>query len=664
MSRTLLAALLPAFCLLAQPTFAQDAVTAGELITEPPTLMALGFEWRIRGDANRNASADIFYREVTTAGDTEWREGLPLLRLQGEFSEQWDAINYTAPNMFAGSVFDLKENTEYEVRLLLTDPDGTAGTAERLLRVRTRAEPMAAEGGNVYHVYPTDYDGEMQQPGFKGLLGAWLSSAQGGDWANALPPRVKPGDILLVHAGTYSDPHDYYSHELISDGRSCCGTTWDGTYYLTVDGTAEQPIVIRAAGDGEVIFDGNGNEVLFDVTGGNYIHFEGLTFRNTRHAILAGRKDIAGAEGIVLKRNRFEDVGVGIHTDWSGSKNFYIADNVFIGRHDPNTLTGWLPDVWRGVPQAFAGMPNYAELSKLRSYYAIKVYGSGHVITHNDVRNFHDGITHATYGNPDLWPDTPRDRLPVAIDIYENDISNMHDNCVETDGSVHNIRVLRNRCFNSATGAMSFQPVLGGPVYFVRNVVYHAVGGILKAQANPSGILHYNNTYIGGIFHITQASNLHYRNNLILEQQRRPAVFTMDTWTNYSSSDYNGFMPNPGAPVSFIWHSPDFETAVQNGDPRVVREYATLGEYSAATGQDTHSLLVDYSVFRAAQMPALDAPGKVYAPDAVDLRLQPGSSAIDAGMMLPGVTDGFDGRAPDLGAYELGSALPHYGPRQ
>jgi hypothetical protein len=47
----------------------------------------------------------------------------------------------------------------------------------------------------------------------------------------------------------------------------------------------------------------------------------------------------------------------------------------------------------------------------------------------------------------------------------------------------------------------------------------------------------------------------------------------------------------------------------------------------------------------------------------VDLRLAPRSRAVDAGVVLPGLTDGFAGRAPDLGAYEQGKELPHYGPR-
>jgi hypothetical protein len=50
--------------------------------------------------------------------------------------------------------------------------------------------------------------------------------------------------------------------------------------------------------------------------------------------------------------------------------------------------------------------------------------------------------------------------------------------------------------------------------------------------------------------------------------------------------------------------------------------------------------------------------------DSVDLRLREGSAAIDAGVELPNVTDGFRGSAPDLGAYEFGTPLPHYGPRQ
>src|SRR5690606_22706918 len=159
----------------------------------------------------------------------------------------------------------------------------------------------------------------------------------------------------------------------------------------------------------------------------DHLYFEGITFRNTRTAIEAGKKGIAGAEGLTVKRSRFEDVGVAIHTDWSGSKNFYVADNVIIGRNDPDELFGWL-DVW-----PWSGLPRFDDRRRLRSYYAVAIYGSGHVIAHNRVSGFHDAIDHATYGMPDGYPDVPRDRMPVSIDIYGNDVSNVHDNCFEAD---------------------------------------------------------------------------------------------------------------------------------------------------------------------------------------------------------------------------------------
>ncbi|MBA3707692.1 MAG: hypothetical protein H0W83_02585 [Planctomycetes bacterium] len=46
-----------------------------------------------------------------------------------------------------------------------------------------------------------------------------------------------------------------------------------------------------------------------------------------------------------------------------------------------------------------------------------------------------------------------------------------------------------------------------------------------------------------------------------------------------------------------------------------------------------------------------------------DLRLKKDSAAIDAGQPLANFSDGFAGKGPDLGAYELGAELPHYGPR-
>ena len=57
---------------------------------------------------------------------------------------------------------------------------------------------------------------------------------------------------------------------------------------------SEIGIVIKAAGDGEVIFDGDGNSALFNVMAADYTYFEGITFHNTEFAIWAGQQSIAG----------------------------------------------------------------------------------------------------------------------------------------------------------------------------------------------------------------------------------------------------------------------------------------------------------------------------------------------------------------------------------
>ena len=197
----------------------------------------------------------------------------------------------------------------------------------------------------------------------------------------------------------------------------------------------------------------------------NYNYFEGLTIRNTNVAFLLGIKDIAGSSGFTLKHSKIYNVGRAMQDDWSGSKNYYIADNSFVGRHDPDKMMSWIGAIW----EKFPGFPEL-----LTSEYAIKVYGQGHVVAHNYLAHWHDAIDVATYGNPDGSPNPIPDRLPVSIDIYGNDIFNMGDNCIESDGGAHNIRVFRNRCFNVASQALSAQPMYGGPVYFYQNLVYNA----------------------------------------------------------------------------------------------------------------------------------------------------------------------------------------------
>lgn len=657
-------------CLTPLSSWAQntDQVTPGELVINNPTLINLGFEWHIQGDENRNAEVAVSYRR---AGDSDWLPGMPLLRLNGEQVYQENIWDLVSPPMFAGSILDLEPGTAYEARFELSDPDGVAGptsAATQIVTVSTRPEPVPAEGGAVYHVYPSTYEGPREEPSFSGIMCAYNYRCGAGDSAPGGRPRVKPGDVILVHAGTYAYFYEFYANNT----RYNATTTFEGTYYLTADGTAERPIVIKAAGDGEVIIDGRGNFNLFNVKAADYNYFEGITFRNTDIAIWAGTQFIAGSKGLTVKNSRFEDVGLGIFTNWSGSSDFTILDNVFLGRLDPNHVMGWNGAFW----QQFGGVDGQTFPPVMTSYTAVRIYGPGHVVAYNHIQDFHDGIDVETYGNPDgshavegpQYP--PRDYWhlrPVAIDFYNNYMSNFHDNAIEIDGGLHNIRVTRNIMINSASHPMCNQPSGGGPVYWIRNIVYHAPGGATRMSSGSPGVIYYNNTIFTESVTGTSA-NLHWRNNVILGQNAQPAIFNVTTNTGYSTSDYNGFRPNPGVEASFHWNSPAETEGVGDGtrDSLVLRQFATLQEYADATGQDRNSVLVDYDDF--VNVPQLDAKDlatvqRVHDARALDFNLKEGSVAVDAGIAIPNITDGFDGDAPDLGALEFGKPMPVYGPR-
>ncbi|MEO5997879.1 MAG: hypothetical protein ABIN89_14135, partial [Chitinophagaceae bacterium] len=446
---------------------AQNKVQGGKFIIEPPTLENLGFEWYIEGDHNRNATVKVEYRMAST--DKEWKKGMPLLRIGGEHIER-AGIDFTSPHMFAGSILDVSSNTNYEARFTLEDPDGVEGEAVKVVNVATRVEPKAASGGRVRHVYSEYYTGEKEEMNYPGLVSAYNGSKDTkGDWYVVSEDMVQPGDIIKIHGGIYEgDRLNYPDWNNIP---------FDGTYFLTAKGTAERPIVIEAAGDGEVIFDGAGAANLFNVMATTHHIFQGLTFRNVGRVFDAGRKNLAGASDLTIRNCRFENVGEGLLTEYAGSKNFLIQDNVIIGRDDRYRLYGWSADRKGFIPY---------KTHLLDSYYGIKVYGSGHVIAHNSIAFFHDAIGLSTYGTPEK----DQELKAVSIDIYNNDLHLLVDDFIEADGGVHNIRVMRNRGVNAGENGISAQPVFGGPAYYIRNILYNIPqGSALKIHPGVPGLI-------------------------------------------------------------------------------------------------------------------------------------------------------------------------------
>lgn len=646
--KTFLSSVLLLSLFVATSLAADDATHIGLFHIEHPTLLNLGFEWSITGDDNRNATVAVQFRKV---GEVAWRPGMPLVRIGGEnVYRRRENLDYTVPDGFAGSILNLEPGTEYECRFELTDPDGATGEARQSVKVKTRTEPQPFLGGRVLHVYPPDYFGPRQEPSFTGILQAYYGAGLG-DWSVVWERRAQPGDTLLVHAGLYRPERLNYVDPLMAP--------FDGSFSLTLKGTAERPITIKSAGDGEAIFDGAANHRLFDVMASEHHIFEGLTFRNTDVAIFAGQKEVRGATNLTVKNCRFENVGFGVWTEYAGSSDFYIADNLFLGRDDRFRLIGW------GGRQRTPDGPSWPDQlygsHQLTSYYAVKVYGPGHVIAHNSVAYFHDAISISTYGTPERDPE----RQASAIDVYNNDMHLLNDDFVETDGGVHNIRVFNNRGVNAAKGGYSAQPMFGGPAYLYRNLLYHVPSGVaFKFSGKAAGLFVYHNTIIGENLIGDPVSNMHFRNNLFLGRDvPGRGIVKLANATNTNSTDYNGYRPNKSVPDQFTFLAPAKGQRIYEPSPQDWRSFASLAAFRAAAGQETHGLEIDYDIFEQLAAPAAAKEYAVYHAMDLNFRLKPSSSAVDAGTPIPTINEGHSGRAPDLGALEVGQRAPHYGPR-
>jgi hypothetical protein len=351
-----------------------------------------------------------------------------------------------------------------------------------------------------------------------------------------------------------------------------------------------------------------------------------------------------GCKGLTVKGCRLEHVQYGVLAQEGRSTDFYIADNVIIGRNPSDRFNPESGGAW----------------GRTKAGYAVNLAGQGHVVCYNRAENFWDVLNVFT----NSLPDPAFGQQSRSIDFYNNELFNVTDNFIETDGGYANIRVLRNRCFNGMAAPLSVQPVYAGPVYWIRNVLYNAHKGArafkLEAGINDN-VICYHNTLTN---HWTNSGGLQYgdvRNNLFMgptrffsERERRRGR----TVLNLGFRDSTGVLDHNAHRVGLPLDKP----FVLNN-----QAYSSLAAMANATGREQHGIEVrDYDeVFRDAEEPehAPNNKGRLYRPSEVDLRLKPDSPVVDAGCRLPGINDSFTGKAPDLGAYEVGKPMPHYGPR-
>ncbi len=578
---------------------AEDATIPGEITAPHPTVINLAVEWKIRGDDNLNGTVTVRYRR---AGGKEWHNAMPLRRVPAGKSRGTRPI-FTWENKHSGSIFDLRPGTAYEINLKLADPDG--GAAEKTILASTRAVPPQGRAwkGRAYHVVAgaSGGDGSASRP-----FGS-IQEAEG---------HARPGNVFLVHAGVYR-----------------------GGFRIERSGTEDGPIFYCAAGDGEAIIAdvADSGDAIVDARGARYVHLEGLTVggvtlparpasRNVcadfiGQAISGRRIGIraGGSKRLVVRRCRVECV-FGITAYKPGATDAYIADNVVIG------TTPWTSEAMG------ASGKNVGE--------GIEITGPGNVICYNKVTGFRDSIS--------TMEDTGTVNQ-VCIDIYNNDVFIGADDGIEADFCFHNCRIVRNRLTNCFVG-LSSQPGLGGPTYFIRNVMYNLTHCCFKFHRHTRGDVALHNTVVKvgagmGCYTSEPHDFAFFRNNLCIG-----GPDPQGKWGNYGSG-------TPSA-ASMSRHGPHTSFDYDAVGTYKIPFRARIGgrSFNAA---EPHGKRINMDVFNGVAFPEKPVPG--YEPP--DLRPRPGSAVVDAACLLPNVNDQFRGAGPDIGAYEAGQPLPRYGPR-
>ncbi|GEM_PF-358054 len=516
-------------------SFAQNFTVPGEVTTPYPTIINLGVEWNIRGDDNLNGTVTVQFREK---GTSDWKQGMPLRRVPAGkiYGFKWG-------NKHAGSIFDLNPNTLYEIKLTLNDPDG--GSAEKIVEVATRPEPVINESAEIIELLPGVHD-----------------------------------------------------------------------TLFTKSGTKDHPVVYQCS-------KGTATYQFIDLINKEWVYIEGLKIVNTKVTYIedfgAGIR-MDGAKNCVVRGCTINSV-FGIVADKPGATNCYFSDNVLTGTCE-----------WKNK-----AMGKYAKnLGE-----GIQITGSGNVICYNLISGFWDCIS---------TMEGERCATQTGIDIYNNDIYQGDDDAIEADFSFSNCRIIRNRITNCCVG-LSSQPGLGGPNYFIRNVIYNVIHAAFKLKNFSRGDVILHNTVIkvgAGLNGNEPMDFAYFRNNLAIGGPN-------------GNVNYAGY--GAGPPSAAYLSEPGKHSDLDYDAVGVwgIKYVATIGN-KAFSEVEKHGIerITIEDIFNDVKFPYPPFPEK----EVPDLRPKPNSKVVDAGVRIPNVNDNYKGKAPDCGAYESGQELPHYGPRQ
>jgi hypothetical protein len=244
------------------------------------------------------------------------------------------------------------------------------------------------------------------------------------------------------------------------------------------------------------------------------------------------------------------------------------------------------------------------------------------------------------------------------MDVTGNLIQHLQDDAIEPGENQINMRIWNNRSEYTGT-CMSINPVLYGPVYYVRNVCWRVgIDGLQHDQqgwTQPDGI---GFKYSGDS---SPTARIYLLNNTIWTDSTLTSVMGGGAYGGGDARTEDFYLRNnifAMTSYGFGWPrghwDEDYDYFYSTDPNRTMQWYggpneSSLAQYQSESGQGAHSQVGDTSG-------GFQTPPQLTDPSHGDLSLASGSSQVDAGTVVPNIADlpgvNYVGAAPDVGAFE------------
>lgn len=438
------------------------------------------------------------------------------------------------------------------------------------------------------------------------VAGAATMTVTSGDNLQAALDALTPGAVLELADGTYD-----------VDGL-----------FINVPGTADMPVTVRGASrDGVVLRSPSGR--ILQLQDASYLVLENLTMEGSG----TDSGTDASSRGIEF---------------WNGEvQEFVTFRNLVIRGVDQGIVASGPIHSTLIYECLLQGNNTWTqELIETNATWnddGIRIPGTGNCAFDNTLNGFGDSLA-VTNGV-----------FSAAVYFYRNIISMTGDDACEGDYGTRNMGFYDNYVSNCAT-LLSLDPLWGGPLYCFRNVCINTMRGPFKLNNTNSGFFIYSNTIVrtegtsewGWVqFNNGALRGWAFRNNLLIYQGTTGNLLAVES----SGNDPIDFTHNGWFPDGSVWWT---STGGSYGSFEEARAgvSATTPLFSDSTQRHDNDLLVEANPFENA-IPLggdhLVEVTEIYVPT-----LASGSSANGAGVAIPGITDGYTGAAPDIGAIIAG----------